>query len=269
MTALAPLKADSFCSLDQAEAQMLRAAEISVDGIYKDLEGKRSKEYISGIVNRIAATIVKRKLVAGKGEKLEITWEDIYNMRGTVGAWGCQEGLRMYCVSSFIDAIGSGMEGTFLGRQITEAGLALAGPPGYVLLNGKKITQQAFQCNPDTVAMALDAGESLLLMLPFCEIGIGQRLCVKPGEMGGQQVMKLMARYAKKDFAIGVAKVMHTESGGKLAVVMADMINKSVTDAAAHAVNGAAYSVLTNDFAVPAPPPTPTVTGEDLYDPGL
>ena len=241
--------ARSFCSMDQAVDQMVQAGNIDQKGIYKDLRGGRSMQQINSIVRDMASDIVTKKLAESRGEPVQITWKDVYDLHGSVSAWVCDQGARMYCATSFVDAIGAGLTGTSVGRGLTGVGLALAGPPGFVLLGGMKITQETFQCTPDTVAMALDAGETVVVLLPWCKAPGLNKLCVRAGKAAGGKALELVARYGNQEYAIGAAKFVQTQAGGKLVKVVVDEIKGNAKEQAAGTVNSTIYNGITGKSA--------------------
>lgn len=246
----------AFCSMDQAVDQMVQAGGIDKEGIHKDLRGAASMQQISSIVRDIASDIVTYKLAESRGETVQITWKDVYDLRGTVSSWVCDQGARTYCAASFLDAIGSGLTGTTVGRGLTGAGLALAGPPGFILMGGMKITQETFQCTPDTVAMALDAGETVVVLLPWCKAPGLNKLCVRAGKAAGGKALELIAKYGNQEYAIGAAKFIQTQAGGKLVKVVVDEIKNGAKEQAAGTANSAIYNGITGKSAgdvAPAP----------------
>lgn len=245
----------SFCSMDQAVDQMEQAGGIDKEGIYKDLRGAVPMQQISSIVRDIASDLVTAKLAESGAQTVQITWKDIYDLRGTVSSWVCDQGARMYCAASFIDAMGSGLTGTAVGRGLTGAGLALAGPPGFVLLGGMKIAQETFQCTPDTVAMALDAGETVVVLLPWCKAPGLNKLCVRAGKAAGGKALELIARYGNQEYAIGAAKFVQTQAGGKLVKVVVEEIANSAKEQAAGTANSAIYSSISKSAGDTAPAP--------------
>ncbi len=264
-----------FCTMDQGVEQMISAAGLNSEGIAKDLRGKADRQEVDRMIRLIAEDQVKRKLVEGKGDEVKITWKDIYDVRGTVSAWVCNEGCRMYCVSSFIDAIGSGLTGTSIGRGLTGFGLALAGPPGFVMMSGMEITQETFQCKPDAVAMALDAGATLTIMLPWCKAPGAKQLCVRAQQVAGRTITSVMGRYMGREFAIGTARVIESEGGGEFVEVVAEHLSHHAKEGVTHAVTHQVHSKLMegagNNPAIPDPGgPAPagaegTPIGDGLY----
>ncbi len=234
----------SFCTMDQAVDQMLSAARLDAAGMAKDLRGKTDRAGVDRMLRLIAQDQVRRKLQEGHGDKVEITWKDIYDVRGTASAWACNEGCRLYCVSSFIDAVGSGLLGTRFGRGLTTVGLALAGPPGFVMMSGLEITQKTFQCNPDTVAMALDAGATLTIMLPWCKAPGAKSLCVRAQQAAGKTALKVMGRYMGREYAIGAARFVRSEGGGEFVEVVAEHLAHHGKETATHAVTHQVHSAI-------------------------
>ncbi len=246
-----------FCTMDQAADQMIGVSGIDAKGIYKDLGGRRSEKQISGAIRMIAEDVVKEKLKEGHGEKLEITWKDIYDMRGTVSAWVCNQGARLYCVSSFIDAVGSGLTGTAFGRGLTNAGLILAGPAGFIVLSGMDITQETFQCTPDSVAMAIDAGATVLILVPWCKAPGAEALCLRARQAAGKTVLNVMGRYLGKEYAIAAAQALESETGRQFVKVAAQRTANAGKFIVTYGVGSAAHSALVADPEKPPPPEAP------------
>lgn len=251
-----------FCSLDQAVEQMAAAGGIDVKGIEKDLHGRRSAGQISEMVRIMATDIIKRKLAEGKeSNKLEIHWRDIYDLRGSVSAWVCNEGSRFYCVSSFVDAVGSGLTGSAIGRGITYAGLTLAGPPGFILMSGMEITERTFQCTPDTLALFLDSGGTAVILLPWCKVPGAKALCVRAAQTAGKTAYKVMGRYLNKEYAIGVARVMEYDGGGEFVKVVAEQAKETAVRGTAKKVHSNIISPEIQNMKVPIPEtPVPAKT---------
>ena len=267
-----PIRAEEpghFCTMDEAVGQMVRAAGLNSAGMQKDLGPRYTRKHVDDIINMIAADQVKRKLLEGHGKDVEITWKDIYDVRGTASAYMCNEGQRLYCVSSFIDAVGSGLTGTRLGRGLYTGGLILAGPAGFVMMSGMEITQKTFQCNPDGLAMALDAGASLVVMLPWCKAPGARELCVRTQQIAGKTVMNVMGRYMGREFAIGTARLVETEAGEEFIKVVVEHGKETVTHAVAHQVHGKLTShgeVAVEVASEPLPPSMQGVpVGGGLY----
>ncbi len=259
----------SFCTMDQAVGQMISAAGINTGAIYKDMGGARSLQGINSVVRDFAAGLVKEKLRSGHGDKLEITWKDIYDLRGTMSAWVCDNGCRFYCVASFIDAIGSGMTGTTIGRGLTNAGLVLAGPPGFVMMGGMSVTQKSFQCNPSVVAMALESGETVVGMLPWCKAPGAKALCARAGDLAGKTVVRVMARYGGQEYAIGVARALSPRSNEFVEVTIEYLAHKAkegVLKPVTHKVESRIMSGLgKSDPVQDASPPAGVPIGDGLY----
>ena len=269
-TLTVPLQAGEtghFCTMNEAQGQLIRVAGLDPDGMYRDLGGKVSKTYVDDMINIIAADQIKRKLLAGHGKDLEITWKDIYDFRGVVSAWMCNEGKRVYCVSSFIDAVGSGLFGTRIGRGLYTGGLVLAGPAGFVLMSGMEITQKTFQCNPDGVAMALDAGASLVVMLPWCKAPGAKQLCVRAQQVAGKTVLSVMGRYLGREFALGTAKILETEAGDEFVKVLVDGAKEHVTHAVSHQVHSRIMDGQKGSGAVVPEPGAPVEVAPEMGTP--
>ena len=261
-----------FCTMDQAVDQMISAAGVDTNGMYKDLRGAQSMQQIKSIERDVASGLVRQKLLQDSDSKsVEITWKDIYDMRGTMSAYMCNEGSRMYCVSSFIDAIGSGLTGNRLGRSIYTGGLLLAGPPGFVMMSGMEITQKTFQCKPDTVAMALEAGESVVIMLPWCKAPGVKALCARAGQVAGRSVLRVVGTYMGKEYVIGTGKLLESEAGGEFIKLVADKVKEEVTKPVTHQIHSALVSTGDHGSAGAAPeagapaPVTGIPIGDGLY----
>jgi hypothetical protein len=264
-----PLKAEEtrhFCSMDEAVGQMVSVAGLNAAGMQKDLGARATRKDVDRMINSIAEDQVKRKLFEGHGKELEITWKDIYDVRGTASAWMCNEGQRLYCVSSFIDAIGSGLTGTRLGRGLYTGGLVLAGPAGFVMMSGMEITQKTFQCNPDGLAMALDAGASVVVMLPWCRAPGARDLCVRAQQVAGKTVMSVMGRYMGREFAIGTARLLENEASQEFVKVVVEHGKETVTHAVAHQVHGKLTSHGEVAVEVPSEPLPASMQGVPVGD---
>lgn len=273
LSLVCPLKAEEtrhFCTMDEAVGQMVNAAGLNAAGMQKDLGARATRQDVDRMINSIAEAQVKRKLFEGHGKEVEITWKDIYDVRGTASAWMCNEGQRLYCVSSFIDAVGSGLTGTRLGRGLYTGGLILAGPAGFVMMSGMEITQKTFQCNPDGLAMALDAGASLVVMLPWCKAPGARELCVRTQQIAGKTVMNVMGRYMGREFAIGTARLVENEAGKEFVKVVVEHTKEKVAHAVTHRVHGKLTGSGEVAVDVPASEPLPASmrgvpVGDGLY----
>jgi hypothetical protein len=206
-----------FCTMEQGVDRMLKAADIPDEFTSKP------------VVRDIAADVVRDKLQEKPGEPIEITWKNIYDLRGTINAWLCSEGNKLNCVGQTIDAVGSGLTGTTAGKFLMGGGLALSGPPGFVLVGGMAVTQETFQCQPSVVKMALVAGANVAINLPWCKApGINQA-CVSMSN--GIKNGALAA--ARKIFGNKVAVKAVKRAKGGLEVVLADAEKAAQTAAAA------------------------------------
>jgi len=264
-----PLKAEEtrhFCSMDEAVGQMVSVAGLNAAGMQKDLGARATRKDVDRMINSIAESQIKRKLFEGHGKELEITWKDIYDVRGTASAWMCNEGQRLYCVSSFIDAVGSGLTGTRLGRGLYTGGLILAGPAGFVMMSGMEITQKTFQCNPDGLAMALDAGASLVVMLPWCKAPGARELCVRSQQIAGKTVMSVMGRYMGKEFAIGTARLVENEASQEFVKVVVEQAKERIAMAGAHQVHKKVNSKGEVPVEVPVEPLPASMQGIPVGD---
>ncbi len=264
-----PLKAGEtrhFCSMDEAVGQMVSVAGLNAAGMQKDLGSRATRKDVDRMIYSIAEAQIKRKLFEGHGEELEITWKDIYDVRGTASAWMCNEGQRLYCVSSFIDAVGSGLTGTRLGRGLYTGGLILAGPAGFVMMSGMEITQKTFQCNPDGLSMALDAGASLVVMLPWCKAPGARELCVRTQQVAGKTVMNVMGRYMGREFAIGTARLVENEASQEFVKVVVEQAKERVAMAAAHKVHKKVNSKGEVPVEVPEEPLPASMQGVPVGD---
>ncbi len=64
-------------------------------------------------------------------------------------------------------------------------GLILAGPVGFIMLGGMNIVQETFQCNPSGVVMAINAGATVIVLVPWCKIpGIDKGCVAMTGKIG-------------------------------------------------------------------------------------
>jgi hypothetical protein len=211
--------AQQFCTMDQGVDRILAVADIPDELARKP------------IVRDIASDIVGTKLRDNPGQPLEITWKDIYDLRGTVNAWLCNEGNKMNCVGQALDAVGSGLTGTTPGKILMGVGLALSGPPGFVLMGGMAVTQETFQCQPSAVNMAITAGASVVVSLPWCKVPGVNQACVAAGK--GMKEGALAA--ARKIFGdkVAVQAVKQGKNGVEVVLVDAEREAKKAMAAAA------------------------------------
>ncbi len=166
-------KPQRFCTMDTAVQQMLDVAQIP-----KDLQEEP-------VVRLIASNIVAEKLADSPGGLVKIVWKDIYDLRGTVNAWLVQNGHPWNRIGQAIDAVGSALTGTFIGKFIMVNSLILAGPVGFIMLGGMNIVQETFQCNPSGVVMAINAGATVVVLIPWCKIpGINKGCVAVTGKIG-------------------------------------------------------------------------------------
>lgn len=210
--------AQQFCTMDQGVDRILAVADIPDELARKP------------IVRDIASDIVGTKLRDNPGQPLEITWKDIYDLRGTVNAWLCNEGNKMNCVGQALDAVGAGLTGTTPGKILMGVGLALSGPPGFVLMGGMAVTQETFQCQPSAVNMAITAGASVVVSLPWCKAPGVNQACVAVGK--GMKEGALAA--ARKIFGdrVAVQAVKQGKNGVEVILVDAEREAKKAMAAA-------------------------------------
>jgi hypothetical protein len=162
-------EAKRFCSMDQAVTRLLEASDVSAEAAKNP------------IIRSMAEDIVAGKLAGRPGASVAITWKDVADLRGTVNVWLCEQGHKLNCAGGAIDAVGSGLMGSRLGRTVMGGGLALAGPPGWVLLSGLPATQETFQCEPSALAMAVETGAGVVVLVPWCRTPGVERACVAVG----------------------------------------------------------------------------------------
>lgn len=232
----------SFCTVDEATGQMMSAADIDKERLLRDFRGAKTREDVDFAVRMIAESVIKEKLEKEYPDRVEIKWKDIYDVRGAVFMWACNEGLRPYCLTAGIDAIGSGLTGTAIGRKLMSGGLTLAGPPGFVMMTGMNLAEKTFQCDPDGLAMLIEAGGSAVAMLPWCKAPGVKSLCVKAQNFAGQGVTLLVFSRGKGGYLVGAARALDTEGGEIIKVAIESLVHKgkhAVTHAAAARVNGA------------------------------
>jgi len=226
--------AQQFCTMDQGVDRILKAADIPDELARKP------------IVRDIASDIVATRLQENPGQPLEITWKDIYDLRGTVNAWLCNEGNKMNCVGQAIDAVGAGLTGTTPGKILMGTGLALSGPAGFVLMGGMAVTQETFQCQPSAVKMAIEAGASVAVSLPWCKVPGVNQACVAVGK--GMKEGALVA--ARKIFGdkVAVQAVRQGKNGVEVILVDAEREAKNAM-AAATAKPGKVSSNITSKLS--------------------
>ncbi len=159
-------KTERFCTMETAVQRLLDAA-----GIPEDLQRE-------DVVWLMAEDIVGRKLARRPGQRVKMEWKDVYDMRGSVNAYLAQNGHPFNRIGQAIDAVGSALTGTILGKIIMMNGLMLAGPAGFIMLGGMNVVQETFQCNPSGVVMALNAGATIIVLIPWCRVPGVSRGCV-------------------------------------------------------------------------------------------
>jgi len=206
-----------FCTMEQGVDRLLEAADIPEDFQREP------------IVRYMASSIVSDKLVEKPGQPIEITWKDIYDLRGTINAWLCNQGRKMNCVGQAIDAVGAGLTGTTVGKVMMGGGLALSGPPGFVMLAGMSITQETFQCQPSAVIMAIEAGASVAVSLPWCKVPGLNQACVSV--TNGVKEGALVA--ARKIFGdkVVVKALKETKDGLEVVLVKAEKASQNAAAA--------------------------------------
>ncbi|MBU2575140.1 MAG: hypothetical protein KKH28_13795 [Elusimicrobia bacterium] len=155
-----------FCTMDGAVEQLLNAA-----GIAENLKKEPA-------VITMAEDIIGQKLAARPTEFVKIVWKDIYDMRGSVNAWLAHNGHPLNHIGQAIDAAGSALTGTIIGKVIMTNALMLAGPAGFIMLGGMNVTQETFQCNPSGVVMAVNAGATIIVLVPWCKVPGINKGCV-------------------------------------------------------------------------------------------
>jgi hypothetical protein len=248
--------------MEQAVDRMIGAAGINIEGLHRDLGGAKSMERLTSEIREAASDIVKEKLLQSRGAPVAITWKDIYDLRGTVSARACNEGLRLYCISSFTDAVGSGLMGNVLGRGIKYVGLAFAGPAGFIIESGMSITQETFQCTPDAVTMALDAGAGVVILLPWCKAPGVKEICARAGQFAEKATLTIVERNHGREVAIAAGRMLGSESGGMLVRVIVEHLNahgkEAVTNAVTHQIHSDIVPGDASKVNVPEPvPPQP------------
>ena len=183
-----------FCTMDTAVQQLLDAARIPK---------KLQKE---PVVRIIANNLVQKKLADNPGGLVKIVWKDIYDLRGSVNAWLVQTGHPFNIIGQAIDAIGSALTGTFWGKVIMVNGLILAGPAGFIMLGGMNITQETFQCNPSGVVMAINAGATVVVLIPWCKIPGVNKGCVSMTNGLSQGIEKVASSMFHKNLSAAVLR---------------------------------------------------------------
>ena len=180
-------KPKRFCTMDNAVNQLLNVARIS-----ENLQ----KEFA---VRNIASDIIEEKLAESPGEFVKIEWKDVYDLRGTINAWLAQNGHPLNRIGQALDAIGSGLHGTILGKLTMVSGLVLAGPPGFILLGSMNATQETFQCNPSGVVMAVNAGVTITVLVPWCKMPGISKGCVSLANGIGRGIEKIASSMFGKE----------------------------------------------------------------------
>ena len=193
-----------FCTLDTAVQQLLDVSRIPPE---------LQKE---PVVRAMAEDLVAEKLAASPGDTVKLAWKDVYNMRGSVNAWLAQTGHPLNYVGQALDAVGSGLTGTFFGKFIMMNGLIMAGPAGFIMLGGMNITQETFQCNPSGVVMAANAGATLVVLVPWCRVPGVSKGCVAMEAGIGKGVEKAAASLFGKELTAEALR--QTTSGVVMAI---------------------------------------------------
>ncbi|MCG2726851.1 MAG: hypothetical protein L6420_11485 [Elusimicrobia bacterium] len=209
-------KPKRFCTMNSAVQQLLNTARIP-QNLQKD-----------PVMQNIAAEIIEGKLAEYPGEFVKIEWKDVYDMRGTVNAWLAQNGHLLNHVGQAIDAFGSALTGTIVGKVIMTNTLILAGPAGFIMLGGMNVVQETFQCNPSGIVMAINAGATVVVLVPWCKVpgiskgcvsltnGIGHGIEKIASSMFGKQITGTFLRETTN----GVVVALTLKSKGKVMTAM-------------------------------------------------
>jgi hypothetical protein len=125
------------------------------------------------------------------------------------------------------------------------------------MMSGLGITQEAFQCTPDTLSMALDSGASAVIMLPWCNVPGVMGICVRAAKLAGKTLLTIVETNHGREAAIATARVLGSESGNQLVRVAVEHINAHGKDAATHAVEYKIHSDIlsreTQNVSAPEP----------------
>lgn len=159
-------KVHRFCTMDTAVDRLIEVARVP-----EELKGKQA-------VRIMAEDVISGKLADKPGERVKIEWKDVYDLRGAINAWMVQNGHPFNRIGQALDAVGSVLLGTFIGKVAVMNALMLAGPAGFIMLGGMNIVQETFQCNPSGVVMALNAGATVAVLVPWCKIPGVNKGCV-------------------------------------------------------------------------------------------
>ncbi|MBU2529437.1 MAG: hypothetical protein KKD35_00200 [Elusimicrobia bacterium] len=197
-------KPGRFCTMDTAIDRLLKVADIPEDLLQEDF------------VRFIAEGVIALRLAEEPDKKIKITWSDIYDMRGTLNAWYCLRGHKMSCVGQAIDAVGSGLLGTTVGKVVFKTGLVLTGPVGFIVIGAMNITEESFQCNPSAMVMAIEAGATATILIPWCSVPGISDACVSVSDGFGNGVKRALLSKFGKEIS---AKVLKTSSEGIIVVI--------------------------------------------------
>jgi hypothetical protein len=218
--------------MDEAVAQLLDAAQIPTD-----LRQEQAMRYL-------AERVIAGKLASNPAEPVQITWGDVYDMRGSAQSLLCGQGRKFNCFGAVVDAVGSGLMGTGVGKVLTTTGLAMAGPPGWVLTGGLRVAQETFQCRPDAVAMAIDAGVLVAAFIPWCKVPGVSRGCVAvggavkdgaqavAGKLFGNRVAVASAKASELGVEVTLTKASHDGNLNTLQKAVTSSLHDTILDGA-------------------------------------
>ncbi|MCM2268254.1 MAG: hypothetical protein NDI60_10835 [Elusimicrobiales bacterium] len=195
---------ERFCTMDTAVGQLMNKA-----GIPEALQREP-------VVRLMAEDLLADKLAKHPADTVKIVWKDIYDMRGSVNAWLAQNGHPLNYVGQALDAVGSGLTGTVVGKVLMMNGLIMAGPAGFIMLGGMNITQETFQCDPSGLVMAANAGATLVVLVPWCRVPGVSRGCVAMEAGIGKGVEKAAASLFGKELTAEALR--QTTSGVVMAI---------------------------------------------------